>query len=76
MPTLCFRWNYRPQTPVMTGHEVSVPKGFDYTITLHPDVNTLGKCSYLLGLLFHLLEEKDATFFFAFDVVFSFQWQL
>jgi hypothetical protein len=27
----------------MTGHEVSVPKGFDYTITLHPDVNTVGQ---------------------------------
>jgi len=25
----------------MTG--VSTPTGFDYTITLHPDVNTLGK---------------------------------
>lgn len=40
---LLFRWNYRPQTIAKTGSNGQPPKGFDYTITLHPDVNTLGK---------------------------------
>ena len=45
------RWNYRPQAPVVTGHEVKAPQGFDYTITLHPDVNTVGKGSYINDII-------------------------